>query len=567
MGTIASLDVDLNLNSAKFVEGLKRVRKEHEDFAKSLKEIGEGANRISESLGIKVNADFSLGGMIEKAKESQESQAKLGAVLRATGNAAGFSAKGMERMSEEMARITTFSVEATRSAQTVLATFSSVRGDQFEGAVKAAADLATVFNLDLSTASEKLGRALENPAEGLRSLAKMGVQFSADQKAVIQSLIDVGETAKAQQEIIDAVNAKVGGASAAAANTAAGALRKLKNEYEELAATLGRVVLPAVATVGTAINGIAVGAKAISGALGQIKALAAEVGTMVKSLGSVAAVAAGLAVVAAFVESINEAYKGHVGLEENLGKAAEEAHRRAAEAARQHADALKALADVALDAAKKQHEANQALLSHVIDVRPQSERDEAAMQKTLDRINELRGLQRAGTATEDTHKELANLIQDYNDLPKKSAYERANEAAEEAASQQREMKSRADSIRDSIMTPMEKFQASLRELSSLVSKGALDPLSAGLAGRSALEALAKSNAAQQPVAAAALVQGSAAAYSAALRNDNQSTNNPLLDTAEKQLDQMLQDGATFQQILQALQQSDNQTDNTTVVTM
>jgi hypothetical protein len=584
MSTIASLDVDLALNSAKFVEGLHKARREHEDFTKSLQYMREGASKLSESLGIRVDADFSLGGIIEKAREAQESQAKLAAVLRATGEAAGFSAAGMARISEEMARVTSFSQEASRGAETVLATFTSVRGNQFEGAMKAAADLATVFNMDLSTAAEKLGRALENPADGLRSLAKMGVQFTESQKDTIRSLVDAGETAKAQQEIIAAVNAKVGGSAVSAANTAGGALRKLKNDYEELAATMGKVVLPAVTTTANAINGIAKAANSASSAIDTVKSIAGKAKSLFSMIGGGEGAGAGLTVgggVAAgaailggaFIASSMEAYRTHQAVVAQAIDNEAEKHKEAAEAAQRHADALRKLAAEMKAISDKGSDTAQALIKESkastqggpLSTRMQEElwRRQAGMTHLQAGLPDHRGVNVVDT---EWRKDYKTAVKSVHDLRSQLDFQKSDEAAGEATSQHHEMQSRADSIRQSIMSPLEKFQSTLRELSSLVNQNALDPVSAGIASRAALENLARSAASPQPVAAAALAEGSSGAYSAALRN-SRDVDNPMLQVAQDQLKQMITDGTNFDTMVKTLQTIAGQSGNSQVVRM
>ncbi|HEX4000191.1 MAG TPA: phage tail length tape measure family protein [Pirellulales bacterium] len=519
-------------------------------------------------LGVGV-AGFGLGGMIEKAMQAQETQAKLAAVLRATGEAAGFNADGMEQIAKGLSSVTTFSREAAASAETVLATFSSIRGDNFEAAMKAAADLATVFNMDLSTAAEHLGRALENPADGLRALAKMGVQFSAQQKAVIQNLVDTGQVAKAQAEIIAAVNAKIGDSAVAAAKTAGGALKQLKNDYEDLAATMGKVVLPAVTAVAGSINGIA----QASGAIGKVVQSLKSVGSKVLDFApEIAEAAPAIGVVAAglteFVQASNEAYHASQAIAER----AAEAHEAPIRAAKRYAEALREATEAASRLARKEDEEDAALIKRA--------RSELSQQSTMAEVQnrlwkeqaELAHLLKSastpygGAVHQVTDAESVRMSQLMAAIPRLEKIlealrsneaagqfsESAKEAAEEAERQRRDMESHAASIRESIMTPLQRFQATLRELQTLVANHALDPMSAGLAGRAALENLARASM-QHPVAAAALSQGSSEAYSAALRNSRNSAENPMLAVAQKQLDQMLKDATSFDQISQTLQ--------------
>lgn len=571
MSTIASLDVDLSLNSAKFIQGLHKARKEHEDFAKSLAEIGSKASELSESLGVHLDTNFSIAGVVEKAKEAEESQAKLNAVLRATGEAAGISAEGMKRIEEELSRVTTFSHEAVKGAETVLATFTHVRGDQFREAMKAAADLSTIFGVDLTTAAQKLGRALENPGEGLKSLAKMGVQFTESQKSVIQELVATGDIAKAQEEILKAVNAKVGGSSEDAAKTASGALKRLQNSFDETAAHIGKVILPAVTALSKGLNGIQ---GAASGAGAAIKAFQTVQGTL-KSLdafnaGAGAASAAGgmrligqaILPVAAAVAAVGTAIDAFSGAYETsqaiAAKAADreaEAHRHAAESANRHAAALEAVQEAARKAADRQHDLVAALIkeSELSDHRPLWKRQEEQLGgMRFEAANRAKAGEAQNRLDETGNPVgLGRLIADIKDLEKSLATEKAKAASEELAAQRADLERRAASLHEALMTPFEHFQETVGNLKSLLAAGLLSPAEVVRGMQKAEHDLDKQSAPPH-LAAAALAQGSAAAFSAALKNQRADEKSPEVDLLGRQLKEAQHAGSSLDDILKAL---------------
>ena len=73
------------------------------------------------------------------ASEAEQSQARLAAVLRATGHAAGLTAREINRMTDEMAGSTLFGEEQIRNASAVLLTFRNVQGDTFRELMSLAA--------------------------------------------------------------------------------------------------------------------------------------------------------------------------------------------------------------------------------------------------------------------------------------------------------------------------------------------------------------------------------------------------------------------------------------------
>lgn len=144
-------------------------------------------------------------------------------VIRATGGAAGKTATDIERLSQEIALVTLASREGARSAANQLLTFKSVTGDTFDRTMRVAQDLAAVGFGTIESAAVQLGKALEDPIQGISQLREVGVSFSAQQRKIIKDFVDMGNVAEAQKEILKAVEGQVGGAGAAAGGGLAGA--------------------------------------------------------------------------------------------------------------------------------------------------------------------------------------------------------------------------------------------------------------------------------------------------------------------------------------------------------
>ncbi len=134
--------------------------------------------------------------------EAEESGVRLEAVLKATGNAAGVSRSQIKEFAEEFERSTKFSAEQIADASSVMLTFKTITGDTFFEAQRRAADLAATLKSDLSGAALQLGKALENPTEGITALKRAGVSFTEEQKKLIQSLVESGDLLGAQQVIL-----------------------------------------------------------------------------------------------------------------------------------------------------------------------------------------------------------------------------------------------------------------------------------------------------------------------------------------------------------------------------
>ncbi len=209
---------------------------------------------------------FGLKASLEAAAEAEASYRRLEAVLKATGDASGLTAGQIANFAEEMEAATLASAESVMDAAAILATFRSVAGDTFTRALRLAQDLAAVFGQDLRGSAVQLGKALEDPVEGINALRRVGVSFTASQRDLIASLVETGQTAAAQKVILDALEQQVGGAGAAEATGLTGAANRLSDAWGNLLKEIGKTSVAA----GLAEGALDVLARALDGWRGLI---------------------------------------------------------------------------------------------------------------------------------------------------------------------------------------------------------------------------------------------------------------------------------------------------------
>ncbi len=176
--------------------------------------------------------------------EAESATAKLGAVLKATGNASGFSLKQLRDYSGELQDLVAVDDDVIASNMGILASFRNVRGQVFKDATKAALDLSAVMGQDLQSSIVQVGKALNDPATGLTALRRVGVTFSEGQKALIKEAVAVGDVLKAQKIILQELNSEFGGAAAAAAETLEGKINKLALAFDGLKTAIGAAMAP-----------------------------------------------------------------------------------------------------------------------------------------------------------------------------------------------------------------------------------------------------------------------------------------------------------------------------------
>ncbi|HHH9071270.1 TPA: phage tail length tape measure family protein [Pseudomonas aeruginosa] len=239
--TLGTLTLDLIAKVGGFVAGMEKAER---TAKKGAKEIGSAADAASLAWGklgevaagalsgITVGAVF--GAVIRNTKQMEKEQAQLEAVLRSTGESAGFSREQLNEMASSMERTSTVSAGEINQAQTNLLAFTGIVGEQFPRALQSAIDMAARTGTTVTSAAETIGRALDVPSKGLTALSKQGFRFTEEQKKAAEQLEATGRTAEAQGIILKALEESYGGAAAASRDTFGGALMALQNTIDGL---------------------------------------------------------------------------------------------------------------------------------------------------------------------------------------------------------------------------------------------------------------------------------------------------------------------------------------------
>ena len=168
------------------------------------------------------------------AAEWEKRGMRTEALIKATGSAAGLSKKELLDFAEAQDLATLGNRNDILDSSNILLTFRSVHGQIFKEAIQLSQDLSTVFGTGLRSATTMLGKALEDPVQGLTSLRRTGVMFTDDQEKMIKSMVAAGDAAKAQALIIAELRKQVGGAAGAEAQGLTGAVDALDYHWIKL---------------------------------------------------------------------------------------------------------------------------------------------------------------------------------------------------------------------------------------------------------------------------------------------------------------------------------------------
>lgn len=257
---------DLARADKAVADNIARIKREMRGVKESSASAASGIGKLAGSLialaAAKAAVQKILAGFAEVttfANEQEQQEAKLAAVVKATGEAAGFSADEIKKYAGELQGATTFGDELTISAAAILATFKQIKGDEFKRTIAAAQDLSSLLGTDLKSSVLQLGKALEDPTTGLTALRRAGVSFSASEKERIKTLQESGKIQEAQRIVLKAVEDQVGGTANALRKQYGGAVTAVDNAYGDLKEEIGFFITKnkdVVAGVGDVERGI-----------------------------------------------------------------------------------------------------------------------------------------------------------------------------------------------------------------------------------------------------------------------------------------------------------------------
>lgn len=205
------LEIEMAANLARLQKDMQEAKGMIGGTMRDVERIMKtAATSIGAAFGAVIGA-ISFDAIVKAAHEAEKASVRLDAVIRATGNSAGFARAQLDAMADSMANATQFDDEAFRNAAGNIIRFGKVTGEQFERTLKASADLAAFMGTDLPSASDTLAKALASPAQGIERLQKTVGYLDEAQIKAIKTMAEMGDTAGAQNEILLILESRLGG--------------------------------------------------------------------------------------------------------------------------------------------------------------------------------------------------------------------------------------------------------------------------------------------------------------------------------------------------------------------
>lgn len=207
-------------------------------------------SRLKQSIGgfnlAAIGATVSLGGLalatrkiIQLSSEQELAEKKLAATLKSTSGAAGLTFDELTKLASSLQRTSTYGDEAIISAESLLLTFTKIGKDVFPQATKTLLDLSAGMGQDLKQSAIQLGKALNDPVQGVAALRRVGVQLSPIQEEQIKRFVELGDVASAQKIILEELNIQFGGQAQAQAESFSGKISRLSNAFGDFLEGIG----------------------------------------------------------------------------------------------------------------------------------------------------------------------------------------------------------------------------------------------------------------------------------------------------------------------------------------
>lgn len=232
--SLGSLTIDLIAKIAGFEQGMDRAARTADRRMKQIERSAKVAGAAIGAIGGAAIAGVSV--IVRNTMQAEKSLAQLDAILKSTGNAAGYTRNQLVSMAQEFQQSSTFGTNEIIDAQTRLLSYSGILGENIPRAMQAVIDQAERLGMSVSQSAETIGRALESPSKAAAALAQQGfgAAFTKEVRASIDALVAAGREGEAQIKILEILEESYGGAAEAARNTFGGALSALQNTLGDL---------------------------------------------------------------------------------------------------------------------------------------------------------------------------------------------------------------------------------------------------------------------------------------------------------------------------------------------
>ena len=230
-------------------KGLKQANAAFDNLQGSVRSLG--ANFALAGAAI-AGIGVVIGKNVEALARIETINAQTAQTISTMGNAANISATEVEALAGRLESLTAIEAESIQEGANLLLTFGNIRNELGEG--NDIFTQTTAIMVDMGVALRKgpvdtatmLGKALNDPIQGLTALRRVGVSFTEQQVEQVRVLQESGDLMGAQKLILEELQNQYGGSGAAYAETFTGQLELMGHELGAVAEEATMAVMPAL---------------------------------------------------------------------------------------------------------------------------------------------------------------------------------------------------------------------------------------------------------------------------------------------------------------------------------
>jgi hypothetical protein len=210
--------------------------------------IGKAIGGIAIALGF-TGIVSGLKDAVRGAEEAKVANDRIDAIAKSMdlfGNNTKRTTDRIKEFADQQELLVGVEAEVIKATQAKLLTFKEVAtsadkmGGAFDRATILAQDLAAAGFGEATANATQLGKALNDPINGISALSRVGLTFTEDQKNVIRSLQETGDMAGAQAVILAELERQVGGTAAATVTDS----QKMALAFGAVSDEIGTALLP-----------------------------------------------------------------------------------------------------------------------------------------------------------------------------------------------------------------------------------------------------------------------------------------------------------------------------------
>jgi hypothetical protein len=258
MAASETLTLIINASDKDAVAALDRVKKSLKDQETQSKSLTATTEKLKSGWVAFTAATVAVAAGLYKVMQAADgavrAENQLNAVLKSTHHAAGLTSDEIKNMATSLQQATLYEDDAILSGQNLLLTFTKIGKDVFPQATETMLDMSSALGQDLKSSAMQLGKALNEPIQGVNALRRVGAQLSDEQEKQIKNFVKMGDVASAQKVILKELEKEFGGVAKAMVDTPLGPWIQLGNKLGDIAEDVGKGIAPAMGNLAKAFG-------------------------------------------------------------------------------------------------------------------------------------------------------------------------------------------------------------------------------------------------------------------------------------------------------------------------